>query len=153
MMRHVPGLSRRLMPAVVVAAAASLRPAPVSAVDLPERPWSYDARGRCDPFVPLVRDGRPVACDPSVSTTGELKAAVVRPVLGGILWDPDGHSIALINGTEAKVGDVVGGFEIQAIHRDEVVLTHEEERVVLRINFEEQQPKRARQRSKGGAHP
>jgi hypothetical protein len=138
------------IPAVMVAALVSH--ASASAADPIVRPWVYDGKGRCDPFVPLVRDGRPVPCDPSAPSAAESKLASVRPVLGGILWDPDGRSIALINGGEAKVGDVVGGYAIRAIHRDEVVLMREEERLVLRINFDESNATKQDRGRKEGTH-
>ena len=59
----------------------------------------YDPKGKRDPFVPLVRDGR------FISATGEALALsgpldVSLPLLGGIVWDPAGRSIALLNGKE-----------------------------------------------------
>lgn len=97
----------------------------------------YDAKGKRDPFVPLVRDGRLIAAtgDPLLSS-GHLDASL--PLLGGILWDPAGRSIALLNEKETMVGDVVGGYRVAEIHEDQVVLEQEGRRVTLRITFEEQ---------------
>jgi len=101
--------------------------------------WVYDSKGRCDPFIPLVREGRVVPCDSRPGTAGdESKTAV--PTLGGILWDAEGRSIALINGGETKTGDTVDGYRVSEIHRDEVVLTRESERVLLRIGFGDAKP-------------
>ena len=90
----------------------------------------YDPGGHRDPFVPLVRDGRLVG----VAKPGGMTAD--RPVLYGILWDPDGRSIALINEMETKVGDTVAGYRVSEIRKDAVVLTNGGEPLVLMISFE-----------------
>ena len=60
-----------------------------------------------------------------------------KPVLYGILWDPNGHSLALINDTEAKVGDTINGYQVTEIRRDAVVLSVEGgEPVVLQLTFD-----------------
>jgi hypothetical protein len=94
-------------------------------------PFRYDARGRRDPFVALVRDGR------ILTPTGSLRpTSSTHPVLNGILWDPGGQSVALINDTEARVGDTVSGYRVAEIRRDAVVLTNGGEPLVLEISFE-----------------
>ena len=95
----------------------------------PER-FQYDSKSRRDPFVPLVREGRPVGL--TSGTRGETS----KPILYGILWDPGGRSIALINDTEVGVGETVGGYQVAEIRRDAVVLTGGGEPVVLAIAFE-----------------
>lgn len=91
----------------------------------------YDSRGRRDPFVPIVRDGRIVGAHKSRATEP------LRPVLYGILWDPDGKSIALINDLEVNVGDAVGGYRVAEIRSDAVVLARTNgERIVLELAFE-----------------
>ena len=92
--------------------------------------FRYNAKGRRDPFVPLVRDGQLV----SVSQSAPIESS--RPMLRGILWDAGGHSIALINDLEAKVGDTVGDYQVQEIRHDAVVLTNGAEELVLEISFE-----------------
>lgn len=74
----------------------------------------YDAKGRRDPFMPLVRDGVLVQFTPGGDAS--------KPVLYGILWDPGGQSLALINDLEAKVGDMVGEYQVTDIRKDAVVL-------------------------------
>jgi hypothetical protein len=91
----------------------------------------YNAKGRRDPFIPLVRDGQIIAVGGSAPAPGD------RPVLYGILWDPGGGSLALINDREMQVGDVINGYRVTAIRQDAVVLHVEDgEPVVLRIEFE-----------------
>ena len=91
---------------------------------------SYDAAGHRDPFVPLVRDGRLVGI---VAPSG---AQADKPVLYGILWDPGGDSIALINDGEVRVGEVISGYRVQEIRQDAVVLSSGSGSVVLEIAFE-----------------
>lgn len=93
--------------------------------------FSYDPAGHRDPFVSLVRDGRLVG----VALPGG-SGSTSRPVLYGILWDPGGHSIALINDAEVKVGDTIGGYRVQEIRQDAVVLDSGGVPVMLEIMFE-----------------
>src|SRR3989338_2147352 len=64
--------------------------------------FHYDPQGRRDPFVSLVRDGR------FIGTAPEMNPETSKPILSGVVWDPGGHSVALINNQEVKVGDLVG---------------------------------------------
>ena len=88
----------------------------------------YEAKGKWDPFVPLVRDGRFIAA-PGGGDFSNL-------TLVGILWDPSGQSLALINDMEAKVGDVLGDYQVQEIRQDGVVLMRDGKPVVLQLSFE-----------------
>ena len=92
-------------------------------------PFHYDAKGQRDPFVPLVRNGQ--LLDAPTGGHGSTGA----PVLYGILWDPGGPSIALINDLEAKVGDMVGDYKVVQIRQDAVVLSNGGEPLVLEIAF------------------
>lgn len=118
----------------------------------PDQSAGYDPKGKRDPFVPLVREGRIV----SVASDGHESAPTVdfsSPVLLGIVWDPNGHSIALINDTEAKVGDVLGDYRVDEIRKDAVVLMRDGEPLVLTITFEDSGPKKKSQKLKGGEGP
>ena len=93
--------------------------------------FSYDPAGHRDPFVPLVRDGRLVGVAPPGT-----RVSTDKPVLYGILWDPAGQSIALINDGEVKVGDTIAGYRVQEIRQDAVVLSSGGVPVVLEIAFD-----------------
>ena len=107
------------------AAPAALATAP----DETHTPFRYNAQGRRDPFMPLVRDGR------LVSVQGMLVESS-KPVLYGILWDPSGASLALINDAEVKVGDVIGSYRVSEIRKDAVVLMNGGSPVILQISFD-----------------
>jgi len=94
-------------------------------------PFRYEAKGRRDPFEPLVKDGRVVR---SVSSGPEVYGD--QPILQGILWDSAGGSIALLNDGEYKTGDEVSGYQVVEIRRDAVVLASGGKRTVLQISFE-----------------
>ena len=127
-----------LMVGVVSAWAADEKPAH-------EEPFRYEPGNHRDPFLPLVRDGRPV----NVSGPGSLKPTS-QPVLYGILWDPAGQSIALINDGEYKVGDSVEGYQVFEIRQDAVVLTGGGEPVELKLAFETPPDKLAPGTTTGG---
>lgn len=128
---------KRLLDVSLVVAALCWAMAPVAleeplAKEQPKGPaFRYDAKGRRDPFVALVRNGQ------LISVTGDVSLQLSRPVLYGILWDSGGRSIALINDTEVRVGDMVSGYRVTEIRQDAVVLAVEGgEPVVLQIEFE-----------------
>ncbi len=106
--------------------------------------FSYDAGGHRDPFLPLVVNGRPVGwtVKPGVETS--------QPVLYGILWDPGGQSLALINDGEYRAGDTIGTYQVKEIRKDAVVLENGGEPVVLTIVFDAPSSKLSPDTTKGG---
>jgi hypothetical protein len=73
----------------------------------------YDSKGKRDPFVPLARDGK------IVSPNTESAPTSSAPLLAGIVWDPGGRSLALINETEVMIGEWrCGGADPQRGIRD-----------------------------------
>jgi hypothetical protein len=99
---------------------------------LERKPFRYNAGRHRDPFIPLVQNGRPTGVIPGRGSDGSSTS----PRLHGILWDPGGASLALINDGEFKVGDTVGGYRVAEIRQDAVVLTNGGEPLVLQISFE-----------------
>ena len=92
-----------------------------------------------DPFIPLVRDGRLLNVASKTPRVSDVPLS-----LSGILWDPGGQSIALINETELKVGDTIHEYRITDIREDAVVLMRDGQPVVLQISFDEPKPKQGR---------
>lgn len=139
-------LSAACVMAVSLAGSQSSAAAEDPAKALEGVPFRYDSGGRRDPFVPLVREGRLVAATPGAYV------GTSTPVLYGILWDAGGDSIAMINDTEVRVGDTIGGYQVKEIRQDAVVLGNEGEPLVLQITFE-QPPKRSSGTTTGGEGP
>lgn len=126
--------TRKRFPVAILLAMMMVGLQPIQAAEKPvvkTEPFRYDDKGRRDPFVPLARDGRLV-----MPAGGQQQGVGAVPKLEGILYDPGGHSLALLDGTEAKVGDTVSGYQVVEIRKDAVVLGGGEEPVVLRISFE-----------------
>ena len=103
----------------------------------PQRLFQYNAEGHRDPFMPLVRDGKPINVQGVMTGTAQ-------PVLYGILWDPHGASLALINDSEVKVGDVIGTYRVTEIRQDAVVLANGSSPLVLQISFDTPPPSGAK---------
>ncbi len=99
-----------------------------------EPSFRYNPKGHRDPFMPLVRNGQ------LVGTGGKTPQTFSQPVLYGVLWDPKGHSIAIINDTEVRVGETVDGYQVKQIREDAVVLSNGGEPLVLQISFEASRP-------------
>ena len=93
----------------------------------------YDAKGKRDPFIALVREGHLVG----PGSGGPIGADFSTLTLTGILWDPTGHSIALINDTEVMVGDRLGEYQVQEIRPDAVVVVRDGKPVVLQLVADE----------------
>lgn len=89
--------------------------------------FEYIAGKLRDPFIPLVRNGRIVG-----ATLGRTNTSPV-PVLMGVLWDPSGRSIALLDTGEVRVGDEIGNYTVKLIKQDSVVLVSGEDEVVLQV--------------------
>lgn len=114
----------------ILMGALLLAAAPVARAEPPRKqPFQYNPAGRRDPFVSLLLNDRLVG-------SSSMPRDTTKPTLYGILWDPGGQSIALIDDLEAKVGDTVRGYKVKTITRDEVVLEAEGQTVVLQIAFD-----------------
>ena len=93
---------------------------------------AYDPKGKRDPFFPLVKDGRMI----TAVASGDTRLVDASSLsLAGILWDPNGRSIALINDTEVKAGQRIGGYDVVEIRPASVVLSREGKSVVLELLF------------------
>ena len=100
--------SARWLRWLVVAGLLAQGAASVSAA--PEK-FHYEAQGKRDPFIPLVKDGKLVG--------GKTEGAV--PELKGILWDPD-NPIAMIGDKELVRGDTIDDYKVVEIHETSVIL-------------------------------
>jgi hypothetical protein len=130
--------------ALAATAAGDAQAAQDAVLPKERRVFRYDSKGRRDPFTALVRDGRLVATGPG------MRVEESRPVLYGVLWDPGGRSIALINDLEVRKGDRIGPYEVMEIRRDAVVLDLAGQPVVLTIAFDAMAPRLPSNTTKGG---
>ena len=79
--------------------------------------FKYDARGRRDPFVPLIgQDKVTVAGLSEITSVEDIK-------LEGIAIGAKGKKTAIINGEIVKVGAKTGEVEIKSIDHKSVTLT------------------------------
>lgn len=80
-----------------------------------EEQFTYNARGKRDPFIPLVTpDGRLINLDKDEEATKGLG-------LEGIMYDKHGRSYAIVNGRVVKVGDEISGYQVLKIEKNKVI--------------------------------
>lgn len=77
--------------------------------------FKYNAKGRRDPFIPLISESGGYVSDAYEASAAED----IR--LEGIVWDDVKGSIAIINGEIAKEGDALGSIKILKINKDNVI--------------------------------
>lgn len=87
--------------------------------------FTYDSKGKRDPFVPLVG--------------GELRAAAPETFAGefrleGIILDPREGSLAIINGKVLREGDSLAGYHVDKIRKASVLMSKGEEVFTLNLN-------------------
>ena len=87
---------------------------------------SYDSGGRRDPFVPLSGENNTLV----TPTSSGVK-------LEGIIYDPEGRSMAILNGKTYQKGESVGDATVVKIFKDHVVILVREEEKTLRLREEE----------------
>ena len=86
----------------------------------------YNDHGKRDPFVPLVSSaGMVVTYDEDLSVN-DLS-------LEGIVADPSGNNIAIVNGKVVKANDRIGPYVVSMIVQDHVEFLKGSEKFVLRL--------------------
>ena len=95
-----------------------------------EDKFVYDSHGRRDPMLRLVTPSGNIVSYESDYQISDL-------VLEGVIFDPGGKSLAIINGIVVKLSDKMGQFTVLEITEDEVVLLKGEEKFVLELKKEE----------------
>lgn len=90
----------------------------------------YDNKDTRDPFVPLVTQQGKI-------TTGLQSIGSVKDiVLEGIVWDPKGGSIVIINQNILKENDYIGDYQITKIQPNRVVLKKGDKEYVVILTKE-----------------
>jgi len=79
--------------------------------------FQYNDQQLRDPFEPLVTlDGR--ILPGARGSAAEISEVVVE----GIIWDPQGRSVAIISGNMVKELDAVQGYQVLKIKKESVIL-------------------------------
>ncbi len=86
----------------------------------------YDAKGKRNPFIPLVTaDGRLLKLD-FEETKGELS-------IEGIIYDEQGMSYAIVNGSVVKAGDLVNNAQVIKVEKDSVTFVKDGKELKLEL--------------------
>lgn len=89
---------------------------------------AYDEHGKKDPFVPLVtKEGRFVVNAP------KPEASVTDIFLEGIIFDPRGASVAIINGEVLREGETFGAVLVKKITDSFVIVAISEKEYILNV--------------------
>lgn len=87
-----------------------------------EGDFVYDAKGKRNPFIPLVtNEGRLIKLDK------EDDAGAKDLVIDGIIYDKQGLSYAIINAQVVGVGDYVGEHRVLKVESDKVVFLKQDQ--------------------------
>ena len=90
----------------------------------------YDAKGKRNPFIPLVTsDGRLLKLDAREVTDGLF--------LEGIIYDKISMSYAIVNGSVVKIGDFVGDFQVLNIEKEKVIFIKDGQTIEVDLKKEE----------------
>jgi hypothetical protein len=93
--------------------------------------FTYDAKGRRNPFTPLVTaDGRLLKSGAEEESGGLL--------LEGIIYDKRGSSYAIVNAEIVKIGDKIGDYQVLKIQENKVVFIKEGEPLEIELKKEEE---------------
>ena len=91
--------------------------------------YSYQVQGKRDPFIPLISPaGFLLNLEPQENSVLSLE---------GIMYDPKGDSIAIINGELLKVGESAGDAVITSIEPDKVTVMKDNIKQDIELRREE----------------
>lgn len=94
-----------------------------------EEKYSYKYHGKRDPFLPLISpSGYLLNLEP------EENSALL---LEGILYDPEGDSIAIINGELIRVGEAIAGSVLTSIKPNKITVIKDNEKIEIELRREE----------------
>ncbi len=87
------------------------------AVSLGQEEFKYDAKGKRNPFIPLVTpEGKLIKLDTEIQSGNQGLS------LEGIIYDKLGISYAIVNSTVVRTGDFVGDYQILKIENNKIIL-------------------------------
>ena len=91
----------------------------------------YDAKGKRNPFIPLVTsDGRLLKLDKGESQGGLL--------IEGIIYDKQGRSFAIVNGAVVGIGDMVADYQVLKIEEKKVIFIKEGKTIEAEMHKQEE---------------
>jgi len=94
-----------------------------------EQKYIYTPEGKRDPFVPLVSPAG------YLINLEEEENAAIR--LEGIMYDPSGNSMAIINGELLKVGEGINGAVVSKIEPAKIVVIKDNQKIEIELRREE----------------
>ena len=95
-----------------------------------ENSFVYDDHGKRDPMWSLVSENGAIQSFDNDFLISEL-------TLQGIVADPGGHNLAIINGRVVKTNEAIGQYAVGKITQDTVELIKGQERFELKLQKEE----------------
>ena len=94
--------------------------------------FTYDAKGKRDPFIPLVTpDGRLLKLEREEAPSGGL-------LLEGIIYDEHGLSYAIVNDEVVKVSDKISDYQVLKIEKNKVIFIKGGQ--TLEVELKEEEP-------------
>jgi len=94
----------------------------------------YDRHGKRDPFIPLITD------KPTGGIIGLMGVEGIDDIiLEGIVWEEDGSSLAILNGTILKEGEEVGNLKLSEIKPTKITLIINKEEHIIELIKEEEE--------------
>ena len=95
-----------------------------------EGSFSYDSQGKRDPFIPLVGKGIRILMP-------EDPKSIKNVILEGIIFDPSGGSLAIVNSEIVQEGQLIQGFILSQIKKKAIILKKDEENFTIHLIKEE----------------
>ncbi|MEW6075951.1 MAG: general secretion pathway protein GspB, partial [Candidatus Omnitrophota bacterium] len=96
----------------------------------PENKFVYDSLGKRNPFIALVTpDGRLLKIVDEEQSGGLT--------LEGIIYDEQGISFAMVNGSVVKIGDTINGYQVLKIESNRVIFIKDGEPFMAELKKEE----------------
>jgi len=102
------------------------------AVAFAQGEFVYDAKGRRNPFIPLVTpEGRLLKLDKQEATSAEGLS------VEGIIYDKFGRSFAIVNTAVVGIGDFIGDYQVLKIQENKVIFMKDGEPLEVELAKED----------------
>ena len=103
-------------------------------VSFAQEEFVYDAKGKRNPFIPLVTpEGRLLKLDKQEATSVDGLA------VEGIIYDKFGRSFAIVNTNVVGIGDIVGDYQDLKIQQNKVIFIKDGEPLEIELTKEDVQ--------------